>query len=80
MGVYGTSAYLLASRMRGGWRGLALAPLALVALVGPSRVQQGHHWPTDVAASYFLGSAYLAGVVALHRRLTAAEARASGQA
>lgn len=75
VGVYGTSAYLAAGRLRGGWRLLGLAPLALVVLVGPSRVQQGHHWPTDVAASYLLGSAWLAGVVALHRRLVWLEAR-----
>jgi undecaprenyl-diphosphatase len=74
-GVYGTTAYLLANRLRGRWRATALAPLALVALVGPSRIQQGHHWPTDVAASYLLGTTWLAGVVTLHRRLVAAEAR-----
>src|SRR4051812_38840797 len=25
---------------------------ALLALVGPSRIEQGHHWATDVVASY----------------------------
>jgi len=79
-GVYGTAAYLLANRLRGRWRAVALAPLALVGLVGPSRIEQGHHWPTDVAASYLLGSTYVAGIVSLHRRLIrAAAARPGGR-
>jgi membrane-associated phospholipid phosphatase len=48
--------------------------VGLIALVGPSRIQQGHHWPTDVTASYFLGTSYLVGVVALYRRLKARSA------
>ncbi len=47
-----------------------MATLAgLVALVGPSRIYQGHHWATDVAASYLLGFSYLAALVAIYRRL-----------
>ena len=42
---------------------------ALVAGVGPSRIHLGHHWPTDVTASYLLGSSYLATLVLLYRRL-----------
>jgi membrane-associated phospholipid phosphatase len=30
---------------------------------------QGHHWATDVAASYLIGLACLLGLVRLHRRL-----------
>jgi membrane-associated phospholipid phosphatase len=45
---------------------------ALIALVGPSRIQQGHHWPTDVTASYLLGTSYLVGVTAAYWRLKAA--------
>jgi membrane-associated phospholipid phosphatase len=51
------------------------ALVGLVALVGPSRVQQGHHWFTDVTASYLLGVAYLIGVTSLYRRLAAGRAR-----
>ncbi len=71
VGVYGGLAYLLATRLRNEpARSLAIAPpLALVALVGPSRVQQGHHWTTDVLASYLLGTAWLAGIAEIHRRL-----------
>ena len=52
--------------------------VALVALVGPSRIQQGHHWFTDVTASYLLGTSYVVGLAALYRRVKAhrAEVRA----
>jgi membrane-associated phospholipid phosphatase len=43
--------------------------LAMIALVGPSRIHQGHHWPTDVTASYLLGTSYLLGLIALYRRV-----------
>ena len=43
--------------------------VGLVVLVGPSRVVEGHHWATDVAASYLVGLAYLLILVRLHRRL-----------
>jgi undecaprenyl-diphosphatase len=43
-------------------------PLALIVLVGPSRIHQGHHWLTDVVASYLLGISYVAALVAIHRR------------
>jgi undecaprenyl-diphosphatase len=42
---------------------------ALIAAVGPSRVYLGHHWPSDVIASYLLGSSYLAGLLVLYRRV-----------
>ena len=71
VGVYGFLAFLAAT---------LVCPVAirrvivgflvgLVALVGPSRIQQGHHWATDVTASYLLGTSYLLGVVAIYRRL-----------
>ena len=43
----------------------------LITLVGPSRIYQGHHWATDVAASYLLGFSYLAAMVTVYRRLKA---------
>jgi undecaprenyl-diphosphatase len=76
VGVYGFLAYLVHTLLRpAGWRRAIVGALVgLVALVGPSRVQQGHHWFTDVAASYLLGFAYLIGIVELYRRVKAARA------
>jgi membrane-associated phospholipid phosphatase len=58
---YGFLAYLVAVEVRDPLlRDIGVAALAaLLTLVGPSRIQQGHHWTTDVAASYLLGLAYL---------------------
>jgi undecaprenyl-diphosphatase len=71
VGVYGFLAFLAATLVRPAAirRPLVALLLGLVALVGPSRIQQGHHWPTDVTASYLLGTSYLLGVVAIYRRL-----------
>ena len=71
VGVYGFLAFLAATLVRP----IALRRLlvgffvGLIGLVGPSRIQQGHHWPTDVTASYLLGTSYLLGVVGIYRRL-----------
>jgi undecaprenyl-diphosphatase len=69
VGVYGFLAYLAHTLLRpAAFRRLVVAPLvALVALVGPSRVYQGHHWFTDVTASYLLGISYLLGLTRLYR-------------
>lgn len=70
VGTYGFLAYLVYTLVRPPlirWP-LSLGLVGLVALVGPSRIYQGHHWPTDVAASYFLGLSYLIGLIALYRR------------
>lgn len=73
VGVYGFLAYLLFVLLPNGpGRRFGIASLlGLVGLVGPSRIQQGHHWMTDVAASYLLGTSYLIGVAALYRRVKA---------
>jgi undecaprenyl-diphosphatase len=76
VGTYGFMAFLAATLIRQPVprRVVTGGLVGLVALVGPSRIQQGHHWPTDVTASYLLGTSYLVGVTVLYRRLKARSA------
>ena len=69
VGVYGFLAYLVHTLLRpiALRRVIVGSLLGLVALVGPSRVHQGHHWFTDVTASYLLGTSYLLGLTRLYR-------------
>ncbi|MGH2618904.1 MAG: phosphatase PAP2 family protein, partial [Thermomicrobiales bacterium] len=69
-GVYGFLAFLLETLVRSDrLRKISTSLLvALIALVGPSRIHLGHHWFTDVVASYLLGGSYLLGLMALYRR------------
>ena len=77
VGFYGFAAYLADVLVRpvALRRAIVGALLALVGLVGPSRIQQGHHWFTDVTASYLLGTSYVVGLAALYRRVKAHRAR-----
>lgn len=70
-GVYGFLAFLLETLVRPDkLRKAATAALvSLIALVGPSRIYLGHHWFTDVVASYLLGSSYLLALMAIYRRV-----------
>lgn len=76
VGLYGTLAYLAATLIRPArWRGVLVGGLlALIAAVGPSRIHQGHHWPTDVSASYLLGTAWVVAVTGIYRRRKARRA------
>jgi undecaprenyl-diphosphatase len=71
VGNYGFMAYLASVLIEPAPLGTAVAGslIGLIGLVGPSRIYQGHHWPTDVAASYLLGFSYLLSVIWLYRRL-----------
>jgi undecaprenyl-diphosphatase len=71
MGTYGWLAYCVHTLIRpAGIRRALLTPLlAMLALVGPSRIYQGHHWATDVTASYMLGTSYLIVLTGLYRGL-----------
>jgi undecaprenyl-diphosphatase len=73
VGIYGYLAYSLGLIIRPVWlrRAIVAALCGLLALIGPSRIYQGHHWPTDVLASYLLGLSYLIGLTALYRRALA---------
>jgi membrane-associated phospholipid phosphatase len=73
---YGFTAWVLARR-GGGSRLAATVPLTLIAVIGPSRIREGKHRPSDVVAGYALGATYLALLIALTRRAEAAETRAS---
>jgi undecaprenyl-diphosphatase len=70
-GVYGFLAFLIETEVRSNRvRRIAIAILvALIGLVGPSRIYLGHHWFTDVLASYLLGTSYLLGLMAAYRRV-----------
>lgn len=71
VGNYGFLAYLAYTLLEPAPIRLAVAGglIGLVGAVGPSRVYQGHHWPTDVTASYLLGLSYLMALIWLYRRL-----------
>jgi membrane-associated phospholipid phosphatase len=73
VGLYGFAAYLAEVLVRPVVlrRAIVGTLVGLVALVGPSRIQQGHHWFTDVTASYLLGTSYVVGLAALYRRVKA---------
>ena len=70
---YGFLGFLLAEQLEDGpLRNASVASLVgVLALVGPSRIQQGHHWTTDVVASYLLGTAYLLALIQLYHATTA---------
>lgn len=71
MGVYGWMAIMADVVIRPTLpRRLAVGALTtLIAAIGVSRVYLGHHWPSDVFASYLLGSSYLAALLVAYRRL-----------
>jgi membrane-associated phospholipid phosphatase len=74
VGVYGFMAFIVHGRAESAVRWPATIGLVgLIGLIGPSRIYLGHHWPTDVAASYTLGLAYLVMVMAAYRRIKVRE-------
>jgi membrane-associated phospholipid phosphatase len=81
IGVYGFLAYLAHTWFRpAAIRRTVVGLLAsLIALVGPSRVYLGHHWFTDVTASYMLGTTYLIAITNVYRFVRIRVSRRQGQ-
>jgi undecaprenyl-diphosphatase len=71
LGVYGFLAYLSHAWIRSSSirRAVVGVLVGLISLVGPSRVYLGHHWFTDVTASYMLGTTYLLALTNVYRRI-----------
>ena len=69
LGVYGFFAFLVHTWVRPKTARRAIVGFlgSFLALVGPSRVYLGHHWLTDVSASYVLGTSYLVGLTNVYR-------------
>jgi undecaprenyl-diphosphatase len=71
IGVYGFLAYLAHTWIQPALIRRVVVGLlgGLIGLVGTSRVYLGHHWFTDVSASYLLGFSWLIGVTSIYRRV-----------
>jgi len=82
IGVYGFLAYLAHTWIRPAAirRTIVAAIVSLVSLVGPSRVYLGHHWFTDVTASYMLGTTYLVLLTNVYRKVRIRLSRSANRA
>jgi membrane-associated phospholipid phosphatase len=65
--VYGMLAYWLADRFPSARRAIAAAAVALIALIGFSRVYLGVHYLSDVIAGYTAGSIWLLACINAYR-------------
>jgi membrane-associated phospholipid phosphatase len=68
--------FLRQMRLHPDWRPWLYLPAAVcvyfIVFIGPSRVLEGEHWPSDVLGSYLLGSLLLALAIALYHLLALA--------
>lgn len=62
---YGFLFYLAFTHLKQRWFRTALLTLlaGLILLVGPSRIYMGHHWPSDVAGAYLVGTLWLGVII-----------------
>jgi undecaprenyl-diphosphatase len=77
IGIYGTLAFLANRFVRPAAlrRAIVGGLMSMIALVGPSRIYLGHHWFSDVLASYLLGTSYLMALTSIYRRLRGGRGR-----
>src|SRR5437763_10590427 len=70
---FGLLTYLLATNWRSGKRRNTLIAIctSLIAFIGPSRVDLGAHWPSDVMAGSICGGVWLGGVMTVYLRIKA---------
>ena len=62
---YGFLFYLVFIHLKKRWFRTALLTLlaGVIMLVGPSRIYMGHHWPSDVAGAYLVGTLWLGVII-----------------
>ncbi|MFN0093423.1 MAG: phosphatase PAP2 family protein [Dehalococcoidia bacterium] len=66
--------FVLAGRLENGVLRAAIRVMSVgvLVLVGPARLWEGAHWPSDVAGAYALGALVLAAVLVVYGRMNAA--------
>lgn len=71
--LYGALVYILWRRIGGrSWRvAIAAVGIAVIALIGCSRIYLGVHYPSDVVGAYLLGGCWLAIIAAVNEHMLA---------